>query len=972
MMKKMNWIRLVAKMVIASVFVLAFLACPNNPKNDNGKNNNANNGVSNKKGAIVIKSVTLDSKTIAEKGEITVDGAEADLKIEFAEKYAGLAVKVGTENATLNDKVASFKVKGITEAGIEVKIEATATGKDKKEYKFTAKKKGNNNPTDKTIVITSVTLDKQTCNENAEITVDGAEADLKIEFAEKYAGLAVKVGTGNATLNDKVASFKVKGITEAGIEVKIEATATGKDKREYKFTAKKKGGGSAPSDKDAKVASIAFEGKEINSDPGAFNNDKKEYSTKEAPFLSEITADGKHKVGTVKLPNLKVRVRYEAGTQEPTFKLENKTTNKSENGVAGSGENNLTASIKLQKGDNNIEITYSEKGKTPAIYKVIVEYAEPEYAPISGISFGRKSYTTEKALEELEAGSEAFSVEGKAEVVVKVVMPELWYDEDGWSLKIAGDPVAKGAPEFKKGGVSIIIYTATKIVPLNKAGSKEVDIEFANTARSYTKTYKANITHVALNKIDFVRIINEGPNKQVDNDTYANFKFDSTKNYYKANDVALLDVVEKATFLINPEDKDVAPKYIFSDTDALPQDSASWQTPTKMSITYVNEHIGNQTVETYVVKNHEIKTGSEFLFVLLEKDGIKTYYCKELRKVGIPADNTDKLEAEFIYQDENATKIEDHSPLAKKGFIRVKPKSSKATVNLLTPTAQAFTKSADGWHECTIALDSDEVVFTYEIVAENTTSKRTYNDATQKFTRNIVLKDFQFAYKENPISGDKNQISELDGKRFIGVDKDEVKSGNKLYFFLETFKGVTVEDATDFANLTSEELPNNSTLHKFSVDIASVMASPSQEKHCVAKLKLSGKEVGNIDLNIFLSSDDVIRSLYVHNIRAEQVSNDKYICKGKLADTYNKKIAIELYLPEGKKGDESPKLIKVFKESQEINMTKKAGPYELTFLADNFAVASKEKIILTIKYWDDGANVAQAPTNTYTLEIEDI
>lgn len=89
---------------------------------------------------IVISSVKLGEKTCVENGEVETEADTAALAVEFAESYAGLTVKVNGEAASVTGKTAELNLKGITEAGIPVKIIANGTDKNEKVFSFTAKK----------------------------------------------------------------------------------------------------------------------------------------------------------------------------------------------------------------------------------------------------------------------------------------------------------------------------------------------------------------------------------------------------------------------------------------------------------------------------------------------------------------------------------------------------------------------------------------------------------------------------------------------------------------------------------------------------------------------------------------------------------------------------------------------------------------------------------------------------------------
>lgn len=593
---------------------------------------------------------------------------------------------------------------------------------------------------------------------------------------------------------------------------------------------------------------------------------------------------------------------------------------------------------------------------------------KPEYEPITSIGLGKNNYKGSVELAKLEAGTEKIEVENKAEILVKVVMPKACYDEAGWKLEIAGEEVAKGAA-FKESGTTTVTYTASKTVPLNKGTQKEIKVKFTNTSRNYTKEYKATVKHIVLNKIDFIRLIDvtDANNKtQVNNKVFDDFNLDSAKSYYKAKEaVSLQGTVEKCTFLMLGEDKTIAVRYAFKDKDtALPGDS-DWQALTKKDVTYKGT-IGNTTVNAYALEDKELKTGSEFLFVMLEKDGAKTYYCEEIKKMAILNNNAKRKSKNYVYQDENGIEVEKSSPLAKKGLIRVEPESPKATVKLLTPTQTGFVKKADGWHEYTINLTEAETSFSYEIIAEDGQTKTNYASTSEKFTILPAITKVEFAYKNNPGPGEKLLVANWDGKYHIALDKSKVDTTkNKIYFWLTTFKGVELECA-DFESIVTA---NNS--HKFNVDVSTVIADQNGKKTCNATLKLNDKNAGSAIFEIFQITPEIIKSLKVCGVLAHQVSADKWVCKANINKNFDKTLKINLILAEGKTVADTKQIVEVYKDATKLDVVKDGSATDLIFTHENLEIQDKGKMTLTIKYWAEG-NVTESPTKTFTLEIEDI
>ena len=96
---------------------------------------------------------------------------------------------------------------------------------------------GDNPQENKDIHIKSVTLDGQVCNEGKDVLVSKEEAELIVELKETYEELNVKVGSSPVTVvtAGKKVKCNLKGITEAGINVKIEISAKNKTKKNFNF-----------------------------------------------------------------------------------------------------------------------------------------------------------------------------------------------------------------------------------------------------------------------------------------------------------------------------------------------------------------------------------------------------------------------------------------------------------------------------------------------------------------------------------------------------------------------------------------------------------------------------------------------------------------------------------------------------------------------------------------------------------------
>ena len=327
------------------------------------KNKNAKsfNFVAKKLGTIGVESVTFDDVPCAENATIDVNKSEGNVKVTFEQAYEGLSVTIaGKPAATLVGKVATGKIESISEEGTEIKIESTANGKKPFSYKFTLKKLKLSE-----IGIESVTFDDVLCAENATIETEKAEGDVKVTFVESYAGLSVTIAGTTATITGKEATAKIENITLEGIEVSINATATGKEAKTYKFTLKK-----LPPLPE--IRKLSFKGKNI--DPTAqFYKDGKDYFSDKAPFIKDIKADGSTKIGDVKESKLEITLKYTGTPSNPKLEIKNVTTDVTTSSTTASPIlSTIDASTELKKGDNSFILTYSEDGKRPFVLKFIV------------------------------------------------------------------------------------------------------------------------------------------------------------------------------------------------------------------------------------------------------------------------------------------------------------------------------------------------------------------------------------------------------------------------------------------------------------------------------------------------------------------------------------------------------------------------------------------------------------------------
>ena len=809
------------------------------------------------------------------------------------------------------------------------------------------------------IVISSVTVAGQPCAENATIEVDNERAEVIATFAESYAGLTVKIAGNPATVTGKVAKLTVESITETAKAIKIEAKATGKNDKTFNFSVKKV----LPI---ASILKLTFEGKEINpKGTGYYGKDQKIYYASSAPLLSEIASDGSTKIGDVREPKVNILVGYKDGVTGQKLKIENTTTGASDETTRIVGwKKSIELGIGLKLGDNNLTITYSEQGKGPLVYKVIVGYGNPNYDPIYLIKIIDSWYNTKEKFQALEAGNETLSVEGAPVADVKITMTGVWYEEDGWKLTLDGKDVEKR--DFVKGGFSTVTYSIEKKVDLTKDGTKELKIIFENPIYSYKKTYKVSITHVSVNKIASIISIDAKNKVLVDTNLEANYSFEQDKNYYKAKDSILFnDRVEKGTFLITPQDDAIIPKYAFSDTEVDTSTISTWQVITKKEITYSNTYNKPITVNTYAIEEQNLKYEGQFLYILLEKDGVKTYYVTEIKREKVANNNAEKEKEEKIYQKENGEKIGDTSPISKKGKIRVLPKSPRAKVKLLTPREEDFILNAsDGYYECSLDLIDRETPFSYKIVAEDSSTEVTYQGS---FVKSVVIKDFRFDYKRDGLTWQREFIDEFDGNYYLSFDKEEVKE-NKLYLFISAYKGVEITCA-DFAESTKKD-EYTATDYTIVLDVASLMNGTDKKKEYTATIALEGEALPQLHLTVY-PQDDIIKGMYVGGMKCIQLPDDKYVRKADIDSNRPRKIAVDLWFTQNEDATNTTRKIRLLKEGEEKTVTiNKNETSALEFEHEGLIINDKDKMTFIIEYYANKDD--PSPARTYTLEIEDI
>lgn len=580
---------------------------------------------------ISIVKVSAGIYNCKENGVTEIDTNETALTVEFAENYAGLSVIVQGEAAAVAGKTAaSKKISNITEEGTEVKIEAKAQGKKDKTFKFILKRKKSLE-----IIIEDVKLKGKPCVENGHVYVEEEDAALTVRFAENYAGLSVKVNNAPAAVTGNTAAARVTGISEAGIGVTIEASADGKTAKTFKFTAKK----NTNTLPKAQISQLIFEAENINPEAGVGLTERKVYSSHEKPFLKDIAEDGSTNVGTTSSPELNVFIRYVEDGEERLLNVENKTNSKSGQSKELEYDESIKVPIKLSVGDNNLVITYTEKDKEPLVFKVIVTHRELEYKPIIRIQVAAnidthdwKTYSTDEDFAILEAGSDVISIVAKTEVPLRIEMPERWYVDEGWEISLDSTVIPKN--EFTKNPIGFYSsYIAEKNLKLQNHGTKKFVISFTNSQRGYSKKYSFSIKQTEVIKLQYAWLIDFATKNLIQRNFFSEYEFDGTKGSYKAKQPIEVEAgIPKVILFITSEDTGAAVKYAYSETekDYTGIASSEWKEISRQSFSY-NWMNFPQTADGYPAEQ-EIKTGIQYLYILLENNGVKTCYVTTVDK----------------------------------------------------------------------------------------------------------------------------------------------------------------------------------------------------------------------------------------------------------------------------------------------------------------------------------------------------
>lgn len=814
---------------------------------------------------------------------------------------------------------------------------------------FSCKQPKQKNVEDKQkLEIKSITLDGKAIEEGNVVEVYKPKAKLLVEFAEKYEDIVLFVNSKKIDVKNKIITHTIGGIDKEGIDVKVEIKQKDRLVKSYNFRVKL-------FDLEKDIASFIFEGENINAS-SALNKNKKEVK------IEKIAKDGSTNVGQTTFFKLAVSLKCHSG-KAYKFTVENKTTKETQESETIS-EGLIKVFIPLKNGDNNLILSVSEEGVNQISYKLIISYREPEYNPITFIQFEKETYIGNEGLAKLLTGNEKIYSYGKLELPCKIQMSETWYHDSDWTLSLDGKNIEKTA--FIKENISPIVYNYSGVCSLKEGEEKEIVVLFENTRRTYKKEYKIRVKHENILNFKTSYFFNEKTKKGEEK------KFDKYKkdgDVYKLDSrVPFNDWTKKISCVIETDIKELDVKYAFSKTLVTTTDIAEWKQSQKETLSYIPDFSTTEKEITGYVAKTELEYGESYLYVKLEKNSLKTCYITPIFRMKVDKNDTKEEEHKLIYKDSDGNALkEKESILATKGLILVKPKSPRATVKLLTPTAKPFTLNDDEYFECEVSLISKEIECSYEITAENNVDKRTYN---VKFTKPELIGRVRYGYKEKATSAELKTSIPYDSSYITEINKEKVVS-NKIYFNIEAYKELSL-NCNSLVFKKKYDL-GGKTFHIFEADVASLMNNEEEKKEFSIDLSLKEKSLGSIALNVFLTNEvlDSVKFFPDHYNKNKffefaKFSNNIYKVKGKFGND-TKMLIVYLYAVAGEEGADTNRKVKIFDGANEKGVIYKIKDGKLECSYTGLSINDGEEKTFKVEYYKDKND--SSPTNTYSLVI---
>lgn len=186
---------------------------------------------------IDIESVTLNNKSVQKDSTVNVNKTNADLIIGFKEAYKGLAVTVNDDPANVAGAVANYSFT-LSNGENNVVIKANADEAQEVGFSFTINYAP---PVLGDIVLSAITINDKDYIPNAVNIVNTKSAKIEVKLDEEYEDVLVKVNdnpTNQPYTHKKIFNYTITDLTSAETPVKIEITATGKNKKTIDFNLK--------------------------------------------------------------------------------------------------------------------------------------------------------------------------------------------------------------------------------------------------------------------------------------------------------------------------------------------------------------------------------------------------------------------------------------------------------------------------------------------------------------------------------------------------------------------------------------------------------------------------------------------------------------------------------------------------------------------------------------------------------------
>lgn len=713
------------------------------------------------------------------------------------------------------------------------------------------------------------------------------------------------------------------------------------------------------------ITELKFIGDNLNPlGTGIFDTRTITYSadTTKPPLLSEIKEDGSTKIGSTKSFELEVWVMFKDETsQEKTLKVEN-TTNKKTVTTTEIKNKALQTKIPLKNGENTIVITYSEKDKKPVSYSVKVDYEEPEYEPIYKLEINGIRYNNKTEQDKLIAGTETIDVEGASKLPIKIGMKEIWYKDEGWTLKIDEQEVSKDT--FEKIGTIFVQYDVNTSANLTVNGKKEVKISFENPSRSYSVTYKITVNHKLFHKLKDLIVIEEKISNYISSHNFKSFEKDANKSnqFNLRRKIQTSDWASNVLFLLDIENENITPKYVIltEKKEAETIQASEWQEAEKKTLKYKNKESIEK--EGYVAKA-KIEHGSSYLYVLLEGDGAKIFYTSEIVRAKEKEDEVgvDNSNTVFLHADDENNILENRHPAATKIIAKIRPKNPRAKVKILEPEQKDLILNADGaYFEYAFPFKGKVATLKYKVIAEN--GLKESREKTNTSFINPAISEVKFGYKENAYGTTKANIKEKE--YYIPVEKNRVKE-NKIYLHLKIVNGLEISSNNlGEARIREDHTPTPERI--YIVDVSSASNGNIQEYG--GNITYNNKTIDVLKIHLFKAIED-IKEIKVSTLVTTEFPNNEYELT-KAMNVNGENVFIFLHKADNETKDNTKQKVVVSynSEERELEITEDNSTKSLKCTFKDLKLPKGVDATLIIKYFKNKDDASAIPAE-YKLKI---